>query len=409
MDGAALELPYGHTSLKARCRLDLKLLEPRWPSRLDDVGFDRQFPRSSLRRFLSGRRRITIIVPDESRPCRAERLLSRMAPLLEGKEVTLLTANGIHPPMPEETLSLLYGRENVARWQVVQHDAGSSELVSLGTSPFGHDIRVNRLVKEADGIITISVANLHYFAGFGGGRKMIFPGVGARASITENHKMVVSRGTPGAGVLRGNPVHREFLWVQSRVRHKVYHLVAGLTADLDLSKLWGLEGGRCFNRCCDWVRRHHVVRLSEPFDFAVASCGGFPKDINLVQAHKSLEFAYRSVKPGGVILFLAACPKGAGSRQFLPWFRFGPDLDAWKQALLDDYQVNGQTALAWQRKCMSHEVWMVSDLPEEVMRRLPVRPFRGLAPAIEALEKRFGRTRGLLIPHAAFVMPVLAP
>jgi nickel-dependent lactate racemase len=44
-------------------------------------------------------------------------------------------------------------------------------------------------VQQADRIIATGAVVLHYFGGFGGGRKSIAPGVASISSIASNHSM----------------------------------------------------------------------------------------------------------------------------------------------------------------------------------------------------------------------------
>jgi hypothetical protein len=95
-----------------------------------------------------------------------------------------------------------------------------------------------------------------------------------------------------------------------------------------------------------------------------------------------------------------------GSPHFLPWFRYAGNEQAWREALLGGYQVNGQTALAWHRKSRSHELWMITELPDEAFGPLGGRRFVSLQPALDELFARYGEVEGALIPHAASVMPL---
>jgi nickel-dependent lactate racemase len=58
------------------------------------------------------------------------------------------------------------------------------------------------------------------------------------------------------------------------------------------------------------------VALGKKFDIVLASCGGYPKDINLYQAQKGLAHVATAVKPGGKILLLASCPQGVGDKAY---------------------------------------------------------------------------------------------
>jgi lactate racemase len=48
----------------------------------------------------------------------------------------------------------------------------------------------------------------------------------------------------------------------------------------------------------------------------IVSTSGFPKDINLYQAQKSIDNAKHSVKEGGIMVVAAACKEGFGSDVF---------------------------------------------------------------------------------------------
>jgi nickel-dependent lactate racemase len=404
-------LPYNDGSIEGETSLRLRVLEPRWPVALSAESLKTKFPSHDLRLFLAGRKRVTVLLPDQTRRCDARVLLGLLAPLLRDREVRLLTANGLHPPMGEKILHDLYGEESLRRWPLIQHDPDDEKgLVDVGVSPQGNRIRLNRVAVEADAILALSSISFHYFAGFGGGRKLLMPGVAARECITTNHKMVISHGVPGAGILRGNILHAEMRWVERLFRDRLFHLVAGLDEEFRIAALWGGEGPGPLLRSARWLRRMQAVPLDRRYPYGVISCGGAPKDINLIQAHKSLEFAHRAVEPGGVILFAAACPQGAGSKQFFPWFRFagkGGGEGRWRKELLKEYQVSGQTALRWHMKSKSHEIWMITDLNGDDFAPLGARRISTLQEGLDLLERRYQGREGTLIPHAGSVLPVV--
>jgi lactate racemase len=71
-------------------------------------------------------------------------------------------------------------------------------------------------------------------------------------------------------------------------------------------------------------------RTSKRYDLVVASCGGFPKDINFIQAHKAVNNAARFVKDGGILIVLCQCPDGVGSNTFLEYFEYNNFLMVFK-------------------------------------------------------------------------------
>jgi len=115
--------------------LNLRTLEPSWPKALSGAELRARFPGRPLARFLSGRRRVAVVVPDQTRPCQARRLLEMMAPLLDGKSVTVVYGQRAPPEDGGVQAEELLGRRALGRWRVVQHDPDDPACVSLGWSP----------------------------------------------------------------------------------------------------------------------------------------------------------------------------------------------------------------------------------------------------------------------------------
>ena len=67
-----------------------------------------------------------------------------------------------------------------------------------------------------------------------------------------------------------------------------------------------------------YAEGRNVVYIDQPADVVIASCGGFPKDINAYQAQKALDAAVQAVKPGGTIIWVAECREGLGGKKPLP-------------------------------------------------------------------------------------------
>ena len=142
-----------------------------------------------LRQLATAKTRAVVIVSDGSRhEPRAELFAAVRAELgaLADDQVTLAVANGTHQPGPLEELGL--PAEVLRRHRVVNHDSrDEAQLVEVGRTSRGTRLRVNRCLVEADLIVTTGRIKPHYFAGYGGGTKGIFPGLGAEADIRQNH------------------------------------------------------------------------------------------------------------------------------------------------------------------------------------------------------------------------------
>jgi len=62
------------------------------------------------------------------------------------------------------------------------------------------------------------------------------------------------------------------------------------------------------------------MKIDRKRELVIVSCGGYPYDINLIQAHKSLDMAAHACTDGGTIVLLAECRDGLGHPTFLNWF-----------------------------------------------------------------------------------------
>lgn len=115
--------------------------------------------------------------------------------MLEGKELTVMIATGVHRGATDAELVRILGPAyDQLHGCVVSHDARKDEdMVFLGTSGNGTELSVNKAVIESDRIIAIGSVEPHYFAGYTGGRKAIMPGVASYRSIEMNHKLALDR------------------------------------------------------------------------------------------------------------------------------------------------------------------------------------------------------------------------
>jgi nickel-dependent lactate racemase len=158
---------------------------------------------------------------------------------------------------------------------------------------------------------------------------------------------------------------------------------------------------------CDLVRKLYAVGLFEPADLAVVSCGGQPKDINFIQAHKALDYGVGALREGGTLILLAACPDGFGNATFFDWFRFR-DLKEFEAALRQRYEINGQTAYSTLMKARRYRVILISELGEAETRQMGMEKAADLDEALRmAFDKLPPNPRTVVIPDGGTVLPVI--
>jgi nickel-dependent lactate racemase len=147
------------------------------------------------------------------------------------------------------------------------------------------------------------------------------------------------------------------------------------------------------------------VPIPRRYPLVIASAGGYPKDINFIQAHKAMDQAFAALEPGGALILLAECPDGFGSPQFFPWFRFSEAAEM-EAELRANYQIYGQTAHAALVKAGACRAILISSLRPGDVERMGMTPAASLAEAVDVARRHLGGLPPpLVIPDAGYVLP----
>jgi len=318
--------------------------------------------------------RILLAVPDRTRPAALDRLLPAIFAVLsrarpDPAEVTIIVAGGTHAPGELDAITRLVPPPWLERVRLVAHDArDEAALVRAGTTSAGTPVRWSRHLEAADLVVAVGGIGYHYFAGFSGGRKTIFPGLGGYDSVQANHRLVLDP-EPGGGLhpacrpgnLDRTPVHRDLLEAVGFLEPPVFAVNALINPDGALEGVFTGELVDSHTLACESYRSRHRRRLSEPVDVLVADAGGHPRDIDLVQTHKALVHLAPGVRDGGVVLLAARCPEGIGSPTMRQWFGY-PDSAAMEVGLRTHYTLNSHTALSFRRITDRVRVVMITEL-----------------------------------------------
>jgi len=314
-----------------------------------------------------------LVLADKTRLCGYPEYLPLLIEILENRgmrrdALQVIIAYGTHPAQSDKECLQAYG-EIFHQLQFVHHDCENADFEENGITNRGTPIRVRRDLLEASCVITMGAICHHYFAGYGGGRKLIFPGCGERHAIYANHSLYLDQKeqqlTPSCqpGILENNPLAEDLFEVEDGGRTPDLAIHGILDSHGQLCDLLVGRGREDFLSAC---RQHgeNCESQAGPFDYVIASCGGYPKDINFIQSHKAIHNAAMFVRDGGMLLLYCHCPDGIGSTTFLPWFRES-DFQAAFTRLAAGYEGNCGTALATMTKLQRIRIGLVSDLDDE--------------------------------------------
>jgi len=340
-------------------------------------------------------RKILVIVPDVTRYMGAEFILPLLyRDFLLNRNVRMLFALGNHRKQSETEQRELVSSAVYNAFPCVDHDCFDDRmLTSLGRTPSGLDIRVNSALLEADATIVMGSISFHYLAGYGGGRKGIFPGISAYQTILDIHKKVFLPDAPGKdprakpGILDGNPMHEEIMSALALVDRPLFLINTVVDDEKRLLNIFAGDMREAHRAGCAWYADHFGVKVDEKADVAIVSAGGFPKDIDFIQTHKALDHAQAAVKDGGTVILLGKCEDGIGNPHFLKWFDY-PTSDEMEPFVREADKVYAQTAYATRLKAERVRVMLVSDLADDDVRKMGLIPKKSLQAAIDAVEAR---------------------
>lgn len=375
-----------------------------------------------LRESVAPGNTVAILTPDISRVAHSDLYLPIIVEELTAAgvrehDITIIFARGTHRPNTSEEQQRLTG-ELWGRVRAVDHDCTAPDSVRIGITSRGTPVEINPIAATADRVIATGAIVYHYFAGFGGGRKTVLPGVASFDTVQANHRWSLHPAAgsglnplASAGALRGNPVHEDMeeaaamlgpaflLNVVVNDRRELAGVFAGHWQDAHAAGVRFVEGA-------------YRVNLRERADLVITSPGGYPKDINFYQAYKAVAHASWAVRPGGAILLVAECRDGMGGHgDFAEWLRLGSSA-AMEAQLRQRHEVVGQVALMARITTEQLRIVLLSRLPDDHARLLNVTPERdpqqALAMALDTAGARRSPRLTYIMPQGYVTFPVVA-
>lgn len=268
-----------------------------------------------LRELAANAANAVIAVDDISRPTPVAdvlpALLRELSHLPEHR-ITILIALGAHRPMTREELIAKLGSAVLERFNVEQHHPYEN-LVDLGRSTRGTPVRINRTFHEADIKISVGCVLPHPYMGFGGGAKIVVPGLAGIETLQANHQPAVT-GITGGLCNAEAEARKDIEEIAGAVglKFSCNAVVDGRRAIVGLFCGDPVAAHRAGARLCREV--YATTAPGAPYD--VVCLNAYPKDTELLQAGNTLN-CYRSsarplAKEGGTVVITSACSTGRG-------------------------------------------------------------------------------------------------
>ena len=368
-------LPYGKTEVCARIptRNYLGAIKPKEKPSVSDAraevekALGEPIGTRKLSEIAEPGRTAAIVVDDATR---ATPSYLMVPPLLDEltkagvreKDITVVFACGTHRAVRADEMGKLVGEETIGRVGALSHDCTSEESVYLGKTSFGTEVYVNKIFAEADVRILTGDVGLHYYAGYGGGRKSVLPGVSRAETIQHNHAMLLHE-KARTGILEGNPVHEDMLEAAKLAKIDfILNIVVNSKRELVRAFAGNLE--QAFYEGVKLVDEMYRVPIERRADIVVTSPGGHPLDIDLYQAYKAVHSALEAVKRDGVIVLVAECPEGHGDAVFYEWMTKFKNLKQMEKEIKRRFRLGGHKAYYLTKALKKAKIFLVSVMPD---------------------------------------------
>lgn len=344
--------------------------------------FKGELTRAGFREFLNSPP--LVIVNDGYRNTPTARILAwlnEISPLVIAKG-RFLIATGAHSAPTEKHLVSIFGDlYEYVKSRIYWHDAANNDAMStVGTDSFGEPVLVNRMFAEAGRVIITGSVEPHYFAGFTGGRKSIFPGICDLKTIERNHNLADSLESQPMK-LDHNPVHEHLDSLLNLVDiAKVFSIQIVLSSDNSIAGIFCGLARDSFHEAATLARDIYSCRFDERYDLALAELLP-PLDDNLYQVQKALENCQTSVRDHGTCVVVAACRGGIGSDSF---FKLADIWDRHSNQANDGIRRFGSHKLSRVNAMTRRiEVRLHSTLPADQVRQVFWEPVENLNVLIE--------------------------
>jgi nickel-dependent lactate racemase len=364
----------------------------------------------SLPEFLKDAGSVLVIVNDATRPTPTARALGEIHAHLMNLDAKYIVATGMHRAPTEEENRFIFGDlyDSISS-AVFSHDSKESQMVHLGVTSRGTDVRMNKMVQDADRIVVIGSVEPHYFAGYTGGRKAFIPGVSAYETIEQNHRLALMLEAQALR-LEDNPVHEDMMEAMEFLAdRKIFSIMAVLDKDHKICAAFAGSLAETFDAAVEKADSVFVVPLKGRAEIVVAVTS-FPHDIDLYQSQKALDNAKYAVKEGGIVILVSACRTGVGPDTFLKLLASAETPKEALEKIAKGYKLGYHKAAKMAEIGLNRKMYAVTQLDPEVARRAHLVPMPTVQNALDsALEEMGEGAKVTFIMDAVITVPKIGP
>ena len=263
-----------------------------------------------LEDIVRGSRKILIVVPDSTRSGHLRDILPELLKrTFDGnRAVDIIIATGLHKKHTAKQFNELLGERVVRKCRVTSHEQSAENLVRLGDTSGGVPIVLNSNIRSHDFIISIGVIEPHLYAGYSGGVKTVAIGLAGKDTINATHSInFLDKPGTKIGSIKANPFQQALQEIALKAPVRFAVNIVNDQAGIPV-KIFSGDVRKVFEKGVNFAKK--IFEVHAPRECDVIICGiGYPKDINLYQASRALNYIVDVdepvIKKGGLIIVAA--------------------------------------------------------------------------------------------------------
>lgn len=215
-------------------------------------------------------------------------------------EICFICAVGTHGALNAEDFTYKLGAGLVAEYPVFNHDAFDN-LSLLGTTSEGIPVYLNTEVFNSDIRIGIGSVAPHPLCGYGGGGKLIYPGIAGYETTVRHHLM---KGTTAPGAAAECPF-RARIDEMMRMTPGFFFINTVLNAKCDNVAVFAGEPEEVYRRARSISERVNAITRGGPKDVIIINANAKGNEASI-----SLRIAQEELKENGDIVLINFCRRG---------------------------------------------------------------------------------------------------
>ena len=375
-----------------------------------------------LKEMIKPTDKVLIIVDDFARPTPKKDLLTCVIHHLEKlgvnhNQIDILFGVGTHRPLSNSEVEEVLGREFMGKIRYSNHDCHSDRLKSIGRLKTGGEVKVNSLLTEADFRIGIGSIVPHPFCGFGGGPKIIMPGVANYEAIREHHIAYMIAPGSSWGNLQNNHFFEEICEV-ARMAKLNFIVNAVYNSNEEVKAVVSGHFEKAHRFGINLSLREFAVKVDQTADVSIVSA--FPYEEG-PQVMKPLGSATMVTKQGGTVILTASVRGGKLPDTLFQSFdtafqlakgdpkRFVLDSLREGKVIIPDASMDFNCALDITLLYLSRiKVVMVSkEIDQDQAGRLGFEYASSMEEAIQKVSKEIPRGDVNILPAGGLIIPVM--